>query len=109
MDNSAVQSRGSISSISTSNQIVDGNGSGNGNLPSEFVNHGKSLAHLLSLFDNPGIYDINITLVLVIIYLNVNTSDIKKINMYRLVEVEDTKKHTLDLPPHYFSLWLRWW
>lgn len=52
MDNSAVQSRGSISSISTSNQIVDGSGSGNGNLPSEFVNHGRSLAHLLFLFDN---------------------------------------------------------
>lgn len=43
MDNSAVQSRGSISSISTSNQIVDVNGSGNGNLPSEFVNHGLLL------------------------------------------------------------------
>ncbi|KAK3020087.1 hypothetical protein RJ639_003711, partial [Escallonia herrerae] len=39
MDNSAAQSRGSISSISTSNQALDAHGSGN--IPSEFVNHGN--------------------------------------------------------------------
>ncbi|KAK3018899.1 hypothetical protein RJ639_005104 [Escallonia herrerae] len=41
MDKSAAQSRGSISSISTSNQALDAHGSGN--IPSEFVNHGKLL------------------------------------------------------------------
>ncbi|KAE9467785.1 hypothetical protein C3L33_00337, partial [Rhododendron williamsianum] len=41
MDNSAVQSRGSISSISTSNLITDTHGSSSGNTSSEFVNHGK--------------------------------------------------------------------
>ncbi|KAK3016676.1 hypothetical protein RJ639_007081 [Escallonia herrerae] len=55
MDNSAAQSRGSISSISTSNQAHDAHGTGSGNIPSEFVNHGKfgigggSLLHLTSL------------------------------------------------------------
>ncbi|XP_038694608.1 uncharacterized protein LOC119992069 isoform X2 [Tripterygium wilfordii] len=43
MDNSAVQSRGSISSISTTNQILDANGvTGSINTP-EFVNHGLIL------------------------------------------------------------------
>ncbi|KAG5537558.1 hypothetical protein RHGRI_024872 [Rhododendron griersonianum] len=41
MDNSAVQSRGSISSISTSNLIMDTHGSSSGNTSSEFVNHGN--------------------------------------------------------------------
>ncbi|KAK2980243.1 hypothetical protein RJ640_017424 [Escallonia rubra] len=36
MDNSAAQSRGSISSISTSNQALDAHGTGSGNIPSEF-------------------------------------------------------------------------
>ncbi|KAG4199069.1 hypothetical protein ERO13_A05G126000v2 [Gossypium hirsutum] len=41
MDNSAVQSQGSISSISTSNQTLDPNGNAaSANGPSEFVNHG---------------------------------------------------------------------
>ncbi|XP_057969613.1 uncharacterized protein LOC131158778 isoform X2 [Malania oleifera] len=41
MDNSAVQSRGSISSISTSNQTLDSHsGGGITKIPSEFVNHG---------------------------------------------------------------------
>ncbi|XP_042951168.1 uncharacterized protein LOC122283638 isoform X1 [Carya illinoinensis] len=44
MDNSAVQSQGSISSISTTNQILDLHGvAGNANTPSEFVNHGLLL------------------------------------------------------------------
>lgn len=43
MDNSAVQSRGSISSISTSNLIVDPHGSSSGITSSEFVNHGLLL------------------------------------------------------------------
>ncbi|XP_058226732.1 uncharacterized protein LOC131335418 isoform X2 [Rhododendron vialii] len=43
MDNSAVQSRGSISSISTSNLIMDTHGSSSGNPSSEFVNHGLLL------------------------------------------------------------------
>ncbi|KAK2991000.1 hypothetical protein RJ640_005482 [Escallonia rubra] len=37
MDNSAAQSRGSISSISTSNQALDAHGTGSGNIPSEFI------------------------------------------------------------------------
>ncbi|MBA0658568.1 hypothetical protein Goklo_010765 [Gossypium klotzschianum] len=42
MDNSAVQSQGSISSISTSHQTLDPNGNAaSANGPSEFVNHGK--------------------------------------------------------------------
>ena len=42
MDNSAVQSQGSMSSISTVNQALDPNGSSSsGNPPAEFVNHGK--------------------------------------------------------------------
>ncbi|OMO54340.1 hypothetical protein CCACVL1_27883, partial [Corchorus capsularis] len=42
MDNSAVQSQGSISSISTSNQTLDPHGTaGSANAPTEFVNHGK--------------------------------------------------------------------
>ncbi|KAI8544316.1 hypothetical protein RHMOL_Rhmol08G0287000 [Rhododendron molle] len=41
MDNSAVQSRGSISSISTSNLIMETHGSSSANTSSEFVNHGK--------------------------------------------------------------------
>ncbi|XVF26584.1 hypothetical protein REPUB_Repub14bG0030300 [Reevesia pubescens] len=41
MDNNAVQSQGSISSISTSNQTLDPNGSAaSADAPSEFVNHG---------------------------------------------------------------------
>ncbi|XP_038999806.1 uncharacterized protein LOC120125443 [Hibiscus syriacus] len=44
MDNSAVQSRGSISSISTSNQTLDPHGSvAAANAPAEFVNHGLLL------------------------------------------------------------------
>ncbi|KAF5466739.1 hypothetical protein F2P56_016641 [Juglans regia] len=44
MDNSAVQSQGSLSSISTTNQILDLHGvAGNANTPSEFVNHGLLL------------------------------------------------------------------
>ncbi|XP_039005913.1 uncharacterized protein LOC120133391 isoform X1 [Hibiscus syriacus] len=44
MDNSAVQSQGSISSISASNQTLDPNGSAaSANGPSEFVNHGLLL------------------------------------------------------------------
>ncbi|KAA8541912.1 hypothetical protein F0562_023064 [Nyssa sinensis] len=41
MDNSAVQSRGSISSISTT--TIDPHGASSGNIPSEFVNHGLLL------------------------------------------------------------------
>lgn len=40
MDNSAIQSQRSISSISTSNQTVDPHIS-SGSKPAEFVNHGK--------------------------------------------------------------------
>ncbi|KAH9715060.1 hypothetical protein KPL71_020892 [Citrus sinensis] len=41
MDNSAVQSQGSISSLGTNNLIPDTNGgSGSASAPSEFVNHG---------------------------------------------------------------------
>ncbi|KAI8529457.1 hypothetical protein RHMOL_Rhmol12G0226200 [Rhododendron molle] len=43
MDNSAVLSRGSISSISTSTLPIDPHGTSSGNTPSEFVNHGKFL------------------------------------------------------------------
>ncbi|KAB1218696.1 hypothetical protein CJ030_MR3G026576, partial [Morella rubra] len=44
MDNSAVQSQGSISSISTTNQILDMHSvAGSTNPPSEFVNHGLLL------------------------------------------------------------------
>ncbi|EOY25800.1 PREDICTED: uncharacterized protein LOC18595248 isoform X4 [Theobroma cacao] len=44
MDNSAVQSQGSISSISTSNQTLDPHDSAaSANAPSEFVNHGLLL------------------------------------------------------------------
>ncbi|KAK8992877.1 hypothetical protein V6N11_048943 [Hibiscus sabdariffa] len=44
MDNSAVQSQGSISSISTSNQALDPHGSAAAaNAPAEFVNHGLLL------------------------------------------------------------------
>ncbi|KAK2974403.1 hypothetical protein RJ640_021259, partial [Escallonia rubra] len=55
MDNSAAQSRGSISSISTSNQAIDAHGTGSGNIPSEFVNHGKLLLlhrNQVTLFGN---------------------------------------------------------
>ena len=45
MDNSAVQSQGSISSISTSNQTFDPHSNaGSTSNPPEFVNHGKSLS-----------------------------------------------------------------
>ncbi|MFQ6644892.1 hypothetical protein Gotur_019942, partial [Gossypium turneri] len=48
MDNSAVQSQGSISSISTSNQTLDLHGSvATANAPAEFVNHGKFSASKL--------------------------------------------------------------
>ncbi|KAL4626446.1 uncharacterized protein LOC142636113 isoform X3 [Castanea sativa] len=44
MDNSALQSQGSISSISTTNQILDPHAvAGSANGPSEFVNHGLLL------------------------------------------------------------------
>jgi len=44
MDNSAVQSQRSISSISTTNQILDPHAvAGSANSPSEFVNHGLLL------------------------------------------------------------------
>ncbi|XP_057514649.1 uncharacterized protein LOC130796332 isoform X2 [Actinidia eriantha] len=43
MDSSAVYSRGSMSSISTSNLAIDPHGSGSGNISSEFVNHGLLL------------------------------------------------------------------
>jgi hypothetical protein len=44
MENSAVQSQGSISSISTTNQILDPHAvAGSANTPSEFVNHGLLL------------------------------------------------------------------
>ncbi|XP_022721222.1 uncharacterized protein LOC111278824 isoform X2 [Durio zibethinus] len=44
MDNSAVRSQGSISSISASNQTLDPHGSAaSANVPSEFVNHGLLL------------------------------------------------------------------
>ncbi|KAK9281237.1 hypothetical protein L1049_004132 [Liquidambar formosana] len=43
MDDSAVQSLGSISSISTLNQTLDPHGAGSANSPSEFVNHGLLL------------------------------------------------------------------
>lgn len=43
MDNSAVQSQGSISSISTSNQTLDSVAAGSANSPLEFVNHGLLL------------------------------------------------------------------
>ncbi|XP_057473191.1 uncharacterized protein LOC130761668 isoform X1 [Actinidia eriantha] len=43
MDNSAMLSRGSISSISTSTLPIDPHGTSSGNIPSEFVNHGLLL------------------------------------------------------------------
>jgi len=43
MDNSAVLSRGSISSISTSTLPIDPHGTSSRNTPSEFVNHGLLL------------------------------------------------------------------
>ncbi|PON90106.1 hypothetical protein TorRG33x02_141380, partial [Trema orientale] len=43
MDNSAVQSQGSISSISTINQTLDPNGAALSANPNEFVNHGLLL------------------------------------------------------------------
>ncbi|KAL7162296.1 hypothetical protein ACSBR2_042720 [Camellia fascicularis] len=43
MDNSAMHSRGSISSISTSNLTVDPHATSSGSIPSEFVNHGLLL------------------------------------------------------------------
>ncbi|XP_048336599.1 uncharacterized protein LOC107408005 isoform X4 [Ziziphus jujuba] len=43
IENSAVMSQGSISSISTSNQTVDPNNGAGANTPSEFVNHGLLL------------------------------------------------------------------
>lgn len=46
MDNSAVQSQASVSSISTSALEANG-GVGSANSPLEFVNHGKS--HLLKM------------------------------------------------------------
>ncbi|KAK2979593.1 hypothetical protein RJ640_020085 [Escallonia rubra] len=52
MDNSAAQSRGSISSISTSNQALDAHGTGRGNIPSEFVNHGNCRKSSLLLVGN---------------------------------------------------------
>lgn len=52
MDNSAVQSQGSISSVSASNQTLDPHGSAaSANAPSEFVNHGKFLVFKLLLLD----------------------------------------------------------
>lgn len=48
MDNSAVQSQGSMSSISTINQTLDPNAAALNANPSEFVNHGQFL--LLSDF-----------------------------------------------------------
>ncbi|XP_038717855.1 uncharacterized protein LOC120010961 isoform X2 [Tripterygium wilfordii] len=42
LDNNAVQSQGSISSISTTNQILDANGA-TGSIHNEFVNHGLIL------------------------------------------------------------------
>ncbi|CAK9162216.1 unnamed protein product, partial [Ilex paraguariensis] len=42
MDNSAVHSHGSISSISTSNQTLDAPGTSSANIPSEFINHGNN-------------------------------------------------------------------
>lgn len=41
MDNSAVQSQGSMSSISTNQTLDPHGGSGSNTTPSEFVNHGK--------------------------------------------------------------------
>ncbi|XP_068303260.1 uncharacterized protein [Pyrus communis] len=43
MDNSAVQSQGSISSISTNQTLDPHGGSGSNSTPSEFVNHGLLL------------------------------------------------------------------
>lgn len=43
MDNSAVQSQGSISSISTNQTLDPHGGSGSNSAPAEFVNHGKFL------------------------------------------------------------------
>ncbi|KAL6996609.1 hypothetical protein U1Q18_006740 [Sarracenia purpurea var. burkii] len=43
MDNSALHSLGSISSISTSNLTIDPHGSTSGSISSEFVNHGLLL------------------------------------------------------------------
>lgn len=43
MDNSAVQSQGSISSISTNQTLDPHGGSGSNSAPSEFVNHGLLL------------------------------------------------------------------
>ncbi|KAM7471688.1 hypothetical protein LguiA_009871 [Lonicera macranthoides] len=43
MENSAVQSRGSISSVSASNNPLDAHGTGSGNITSEFVNNGLLL------------------------------------------------------------------
>lgn len=40
MDKSAAQSGGSYLTVSTANQTLEVSGSGNGNNPSEFVNHG---------------------------------------------------------------------
>lgn len=44
MDNTAVQSCGSISSTSTLPQMHDAHGAGCSSKPSEFVNHGKLIA-----------------------------------------------------------------
>lgn len=50
MDNSAVQSRGSISSVGASNNPLDAHGTGSGNISSEFVNNGKLLLIYCYLF-----------------------------------------------------------
>ncbi|KAM2957952.1 hypothetical protein FF2_024870 [Malus domestica] len=47
MDNSAVQSQGSISSISTNQTLDPHGGSGSNSTPSEFVNHGKWVIYRL--------------------------------------------------------------
>ncbi|KAE8696120.1 putative small heat-shock protein [Hibiscus syriacus] len=52
MDNSAVQSQGSISSISTNNQTLDPHGRvAAANAPAEFVNHGKFPSLILPRLD----------------------------------------------------------
>lgn len=48
VDNAAVQSCGSISSASTLPQMHDVHGAGCSSKPSEFVNHGKLIARLMT-------------------------------------------------------------
>lgn len=52
-DKSASQSGGSYSTVSTSNQTLEVSGSGNGDNPSEFVNHGKLFILLRYLLITP--------------------------------------------------------